>query len=384
MKGLLLILGVFVLAAGVLLTIKVESHGRRTRLQEKADRVQVGVRSWLSQGRDPSAALVVADQVKPALDAGDPDKAEALPDRALKMLSVGAGGDDSSPLPVDANPEQTSNLYIRPEPVSIEGYEGSAMEPFISPDGHTLFFNNENDFKADTNLHFAERTGKLSFRYAGEVPGVNSKALDAVPSLDSAGHFYFTTLRDYDRTMNSIYVGDLNCEPVRNIRAVPGEISPKTPGTVNMDASISPDGQTLYISRALIAPGAPAPKKCDLLVARLETGAFRIGADSERILKNVNTDALEYAPALSADGLELYFTRASQLRPGLESPGTVRIMVATRLSTNAPFGEPRVLTALTGFVEGPAVSLDGKEMFFHKKVGTKFVIYRAERNLDQR
>jgi hypothetical protein len=55
-------------------------------------------------------------------------------------------------------------------------------------------------------------------------------------------------------------------------------------------------------------------------------------------------------------------------------------MVATRPSPNQPFGEPRVLQAFTGFVEAPAVSLDGKEMFSHKKAGERFVTYRAERN----
>ena len=45
-----------------------------------------------------------------------------------------------------------------------------------------------------------------------------------------------------------------------------------------------------------------------------------------------------------------------------------------------PFGEPRVLKELTGFVEAPSISLDRKEMFFHKKVDERFAIFRAERN----
>jgi hypothetical protein len=55
-------------------------------------------------------------------------------------------------------------------------------------------------------------------------------------------------------------------------------------------------------------------------------------------------------------------------------------MVATRTSADVPFDEPRGLRALTGFVEAPIISLDGKEMFYHKKVGDKFAIYRAERH----
>ena len=199
--------------------------------------------------------------------------------------------------------------------------------------------------------------------------------------MDKAGHSYFTTLRDYDRTMNSLYTGDFDGIAVRNLRPVSGDISPKTLGTINMDVCISPNGQTPYISRAVIFPGAPAPKKSELMLARLKEGAFRMDADSATIMKNINTGALQYAPAISDDGLELYFTRASQKTAGTDAPGaSLRIMVAARSSVNEPFGEPRALTALTGFVEAPTVSLDGKEVFFHKKVGKKFLIYRAERN----
>jgi hypothetical protein len=267
---------------------------------------------------------------------------------------------------------EESDLYIHPEPVTIVGYGGSAMEPFISPDGRFLFFNNENDPRVNTNLHFAERTGRLTFRYLGELPGVNSEVLDAVPSIDSAGHFYFTTVRDYARTLNSIYTGDFDGARVKNVHPVPGDISPKIPLTINMDTSISPDGRTLYISRAVIVPGAPAPKNSELMIARLNDGAFSIDPQSARIMKNINTGALQYAACISNDGLELYFTRAA--------PGALpRIMVAARNSVNDPFGEPRALKDLTGFAEAPSISLDRKEMFFHKRVGEKFVIYRAER-----
>jgi WD40-like Beta Propeller Repeat len=339
------------------------------RLREKVAQAESRVKSLASQGGDPSAALALMQQVKPALDAGDPTKAEALLDRARKILDEPA---NASPLPVYTAKEPDSDLYGNATPVVISGYDGSAMEPFISPDGRLLFFNNENDPNVNTNLHFAERTGKLSFRYRGELPGVNSPVLDAVASIDTAGHFYFTTLRDYARSMNSIYTGDFEGEVVRNVRPVPGDISPKAPGAINMDVSVSPDGETFYISRAVIIPGAPAPKKSELLVARLKGGAFRIEADSDRITRNINTGALNYAPCISADGLELYFTRASQ-------PAGPRILVSTRASVNDPFSEPRVLTALAGFVEAPSISLDRKELFFHKKVGDRFAIYRAAR-----
>lgn len=280
----------------------------------------------------------------------------------------------ASILPIRFAREPASDLYIDPEPVEIAGYAGDAMEPFISPDGRFLFFNNSNGRSVDTNLHFAERTGKLSFRYRGELPGVNSKTLDAVPSIDTAGHFYFTTTREYLQTRKATYTGDFDGKQVANVRAVPGDLNPSKFGLINMDVGASPDGETLYISRARFLPPLPLPPiASDILVARLKDGAFFIDPKGAGIMKKINTRALEYAPAASADGLELYFTRAG-------IPGGMRIMVSTRSEADAPFGEPRALRALSGYVEAPSISLDRQELFFHKKIGGTFRIFRARRN----
>lgn len=349
------------------------------RLRSKAAEAEMQIEIIATHGGDPSAILAILRQVKPALDAGHAHEAEAMLDRARNIAAQALKTlppVNQSALPADVAQEKQSSLYVNPEPAVIAGYQGSAMEPFISPNGQYLFFNNENDPKTDTNLYWARRTGKLAFRSLGELLGVNSPSLDAVASVDIAGHFYFTTMRDYDRTMNSIYTGDFDENGVRDVRPLSGNISPEVAGAVNMDAGISPDGQTLYISRAVIFPGAPAPKKSELMVARLRDDAFDLLPNSAEIMKNINTGALQYAPCISADGRELYFTRAS-LRAGRPS---LRIMVATRASPDQPFGEPRVLRALSGYVEAPSISLDSKEMFFHRKVGDKFEIYRAERN----
>ena len=54
--------------------------------------------------------------------------------------------------------------------------------------------------------------------------------------------------------------------------------------------------------------------------------------------------------------------------------------MARRRRGDVPFDVPRVLDRLTGYVEAPSPSLDGNEMFFHKKVDGTFAIYRAERH----
>ena len=370
------------LVAGVLSAAVFVIASERTadRIRRKAAEAQAQMQDLARRGGDPSPILAVLGQVKPALDAGEANKAESLLDHALTLLAhESTAHEEGSPLPIFRGKEKTSELFVNPQEVTIAGYDGNAMEPFLSTDGDYLFFNNENDPKANTDLHFARRTGKNSFRYLGPLPGVNSQSLDAVPSVDNAGHFYFTTLRDYDRTRNSIYTGDFDGEKVKNVRPVEGTISPTSPFTVNMDSSISPDGKTLYISRAVVVPGAPAPKKSELMIAEMQNGTFAIKTDSERILRNINTGPLAYAAAISGDGLELYFTRASQSESGREGHPQVRIVVSTRSQENEPFGEPRVLSALSGLVEAPSVSRDGSELFFHKKLGNRYVICRAVR-----
>jgi hypothetical protein len=85
--------------------------------------------------------------------------------------------------------------FGQPQPVSIEGYPGHAMEPFIARDGTALFFNSRNEPNDRTDLFWAERVNPLHFRYRGPVHGANSSALDGVPSLAGDGTFAFISPR---------------------------------------------------------------------------------------------------------------------------------------------------------------------------------------------
>ncbi len=279
-------------------------------------------------------------------------------------------------LPAYTGDEPATLLYIDPRPVEIAGYPGSAMEPFLSPDGKYLFFNSDESRDENKSLHFAERTGPLAFSYLGEIPGVNMHdraIVDGVPALDTAGRFYFTSTRSYPRDFHSILVGTFDGKAVRDVRPVDGSFNPDGPaGLINMDVSVSSDGATLYVSRTQFT-GGPVPSASDLLVARRAGSGFDLDPRSDTLMRNINTAALEYAPAISADGLELHFTRASR-------PAGLRLMVARRNSPDAPFERPCVLSAFSGFIEAATPSLDGKELFFHKRDGARFRIYLAERN----
>jgi hypothetical protein len=384
MKRAFLLIG-FVLAAivlGLFGWVQLQRH-RVLRVYGKSQQAMTQMILLVQRGGDPAPVAAILRQVGPTMNAGHPAQAFALAQRALDTAQAALRSlppPSELQLPLDSVTEAPSDLYIHPQPVVIAGYTGDAMEPFISPDGRFLFFNNSNDPKTNTDIFYARRTGRLSFQFAGPLPGVNSPALDAVPSMDTAGHFYFTSLREYDRTHASLFAGDFDGHAVRNVHPLRGDIMAGSFGLVNMDAGISPDGETLYISRAQIIPGAPAPKRSGLVMATNARGDFNRDERSTILLININSDALNYAPCISANGLELFFTRASRRMSAAGAPElSVRIMVATRTVTSNSFGQPRVLEALRGFVEAPSITLDEKEMFFHKKAGDHYAIWHAER-----
>src|SRR5262249_29208167 len=81
--------------------------------------------------------------------------------------------------------------FGNPERVTIRGYNDHAMEPFITRDGRYLFFNNSNDPSTNTNLYYGERIDDVTFEFKGEIAGINTRALEAVPTMDRNGNLYF-------------------------------------------------------------------------------------------------------------------------------------------------------------------------------------------------
>ena len=130
------------------------------------------------------------------------------------IVSVLAG---VAPFLAAATDERVSRLYSHPVPVTIIGYDDKAMEAFISRDGSRLFFNNWNSPTVNTNLRVANRVDDTTFRYRGELKGVNTPALEGVPSVDRDGMLYFITTRSYDTTRSTIYRGHIDGETVSDV-----------------------------------------------------------------------------------------------------------------------------------------------------------------------
>src|SRR5271165_5762887 len=91
--------------------------------------------------------------------------------RGLVLIVVAVGTLEGGLAPVIGQQEPPREYcgFGAPQRVTIRGYDGHSMEPFLTRDGRYLMFNNLNDPKENTNLHYAERKDDLTFEYKGEI-----------------------------------------------------------------------------------------------------------------------------------------------------------------------------------------------------------------------
>ena len=268
-----------------------------------------------------------------------------------------------------------NNEFSNPVKVAINGHTTHAMEPFITRNGSYLFFNSLND-GINTSLYYASMGGNdYTFNLAGEINGVNGTPphLDAVASMDTGGNFYFVSVRNYPSDYMNFFTGNFSNGTVTGLQALPGNFYIESPGWLIMDAEISPDGNDLYYVNAHFNSG-PVPELSDIGVAHNSSGSFIVDANSTEIMTNVNTgNHLEYAPSISSDGLELYFTRLNLCLL------TSEILVAKRNSVSESFGIPERIGVMSGFVEAPSLSSDGNTLYYHRKDNDLYVIYKVSR-----
>ncbi len=282
------------------------------------------------------------------------------------------GGVASSALVSQSRRTTTYKAFTDPQMVSIRGYSGSAMEPFISGDGRYLLFNTSNVAPGIPALEFATRVDAETFKYKHEVDGANQSGhLSGTPSMDANGNLYFVSTRSYAQRLSTVYSGRFASGTVTGVHLVPG-ISGGTLGTIDFDVEVSPDGSTLYVSVGHFDGGPPT--SASLTIFDNVGNGFVPDPHSARILRQVNrAGMLTYAASISTSGLELFFTRAS---PAGGDPAIYR---AARTRVGQAFGHVQRVEAATGFVEAPAISADGTSLYYHRLVGSAFQIWTVTR-----
>jgi hypothetical protein len=290
---------------------------------------------------------------------------------SFALLIFSCSSSDEEEIIVD-----TTIQFGSPQRVTVQGYDGQIMEPFLSRDGNTLFFNNLNNPAIDTNLHWSTRVSNTLFEYQGELQGVATEDLEGVPTMDQNSTMYYVYTGDYFQTLQSIYTGNYNQGSLSNISVVEN-LSLNEPGWLNFDVEVSNDGQSLYFVDGLYDENG-GPRQANFSIARKNGSEFQRDPNSATILANINTDDLEYAAAISKDELELCFTR---IIGAISVDSEAHIYISTRTATNLPFSEPQEITEITGFVEGPTFSADDNGLYYHKKENEDFVLYYIEKSL---
>lgn len=279
---------------------------------------------------------------------------------------LGAGGCENK------DPELI--LFTKPTGVTMNSYSGNLMEPFITRDGKYLLFNNLNNPAENTNLHWATRKDDYTFTYQGEITGVNTADIEGTPSMDKSGNLYFISTRDYANLLSTIYSCTFTNGNATNVALVQG-ISRKEAGIVNFDVEINNNGDSMYFVDGQYDSGGKL-QAADIVMASKTAAGFERAANSSEILKNVNTDQLEYAASISTDDLELFFTRVAA---PLSEASVPQIFYAKRKTTDSAFDVPVQLTGLGDFVEAPSISNNGRALYYHRMVNDKFVIYEVRR-----
>ena len=267
-------------------------------------------------------------------------------------------------------PVEDDTSFAGPFPVTITGYSGDAMEPFLTRDGLHLLFNNRNGPTDSTDLHIAARVNDSTFTYLGLLAALNSTALDAVPAGATDGSLYFVSLRAYDSTFSTIFTSTLtgaSASPPTRVAS----ISTGGGGLLDFDVDVSADGQSLIVARGRFT-GAALPVEADLRRFVRSGGGFVAAPGSSAEFAAINTPALEYAPALTANGLELCFTR-------FDPADQPTLMLSERATVADAWSAPRRIRGPVGLIEAGTWSPDARTLYYHASVNGRYVIRRLTR-----
>lgn len=331
-------------------TIITVAQNDNRSLRQKAGEAQRLIKERAGNGENVSGFLARMKEAKGHFDKGEREAGEAVLDAVLADLESGVAGPPAEDIPGVASPSNWST----PERVRIKGYESPGdhkMEVGISPDGAIIFFNNSNKKPAKTDVFYATRMGDDDrvFEFRGPVakadkPGV----LDATPAYDRTGRLSFVSTRVRPP---ALFWGDFADGALRDVEPVPLPL-PKPFYALGME--LGEDRDTVVFTYR----SWREKNYMEIAVAEWDGRKYVIPDNWPEIMAEVNTEAMEYAPEITGDMLELWFTR---LIPG----GGPVIYSATRKSTSEPFTTVARHPTITGLVEAPTLTGDNNTMYYH-------------------
>src|SRR3989344_676823 len=267
--------------------------------------------------------------------------------------------------------------------VVIEGYSGNAEEPFLTPDGEYLLFDDRSNGTNIPKIYYAKRVNDATFTFMGEVQGVNNASSPSIMAImDDHNNFYFNSPRPPD-PKSAIYRGLWHSNgTVTDVAPVPG-LAAKAEQGAKLISSISRDGQTLYFGYGDlqgkdyigIALQNPDGTFTELTDASSDTRMLKWKDEFKNIYGMYyggKSGTRFRGPFMTTpDGLEAYFEQINSVVSGWP-PQLNQLYVAKRTSTSEPFGPPQVVAGQAalangkpGFNEWAFVSRDGNLLYYH-------------------
>jgi hypothetical protein len=281
-------------------------------------------------------------------------------------------------IPIGNSVKAQTPAFSNETAVNILGLTIDAMEPFISADDQTLFFNSLND-GVNTSLYYASRINDSTFQFEGLVLNVNQAPphLDAVASIDQNENFYWVSTRNYPTVIENLQHGNYTNGVVVNGGKVYGDFYINSPGWIVMDAAITMTGNKLIYSNAYFNncnQGLPCKAMLGIAI-KVNDSTFQRSPNSAVLFSAINdTNFIVYAPQLSTNGLELFYTRLKK------NTIETQICISTRGDTITSFPAGTVIVSETGATpEAPTISTDGLRMYYHRYSNGKYRLFMRRR-----
>ena len=196
--------------------------------------------------------------------------------------------------------------WSEPQVLPFSGGPAFDADPFITPDGHTLYFASNRSAtakpKPDLDIWVATFDGHI-WSQPHPLPGkVNTAANERSPSLTASGRLYFSATKD---GRNQIFYADRTPEGFSTPVLIPGAIN--NDGD-NPSVAINPAEDTLVIASIgredeTLAPGESYPRG-DLYLSH-KTG--NTWGPLRHLPAPINSTGADLSPSFSKDGKTLYF-----------------------------------------------------------------------------
>jgi hypothetical protein len=254
----------------------------------------------------------------------------------------------------------------------------NSMEPQVFSNEQYLFFNNGNGDGQQMDLFYATKITDTKYQYRGQLSGVNTTTdIEGTAAIDANFNFYFVSTRVYGVNYDSVFGGTFNTNgSITGIVEKGQNITDANPGDITMGIDVTVDGNWMFLSRAHFTDYTKPPVTADIDLAYKSNGVW-VRAPTNQFQKINTTQYLEYATAMSNDGLELYFTRAYDATVA----DSLKIMVSKRKNASDIWGMPQEIAAIQGNVtEAPCLSANERYLYYHKQDSNgRSRIYRVGR-----